>query len=208
MTPFARAQPIARDPRERQPSEPHHRKAGGLADTMNLPVFALPEHDLEPRFVALVAQHSDLRRSRRTSVHLDAPLPLEEILLGHFSCDLRDVQFRRRLARMKETHGELSVVRQEQRPARVKVQAPDGHDTNADLLQIFGNGRTPLRIVHRADHVAGLVKHEIHGWLGLYAASIHLDTTGCRIGTGAELGHDEPVDGHAPRDDERLGTPP
>lgn len=106
---------------------------------------------------------------------------------------------------MEQPDGELTVVREEQRAAGVKVQPADRNDARPDFLQVFGNGGTTLRVVHRAHHVSRLVKYEIHERLGLDASAVHLYPAGLRVCSGAKFGDHLPVDGHAARDDERLG---
>jgi hypothetical protein len=100
---------------------------------MDLPVFSLAEHDLEPGLVPLVAEHVCFGRTRPLTVHFDAFLPPESVCLGHPAHDLRHVHLRRCCAWMEERHREFSIVREEESAARVKIQPTYGHHAGADV---------------------------------------------------------------------------
>jgi hypothetical protein len=100
-----RTEPLVRDAGERQPGEPHDGKARGFTQTMNLSIFAFPEHDLEPRLVTLDPEAMHLRGARRSTVDLDALLPSLEIIVGNDAGHLGDVYLGGFLPRMKQSRG-------------------------------------------------------------------------------------------------------
>lgn len=205
---MSRPQPFGSDAGERKARESHYRKPRRLPQPVNLPVLALAKHDLEPGLIALVPKSSDLCRPRGTAVDHDRLLPFEEIAVRHFSGDLRDVHLWRRLARMQEPVGEISVVRQEQRAARVEIETPDRDHPRADALQVLGHGGTSLGVLQGAHDIARLVEDQVHEWLGLDAPAVHFDPGVLRIRPRSELRHDLAVDGNPTRRDQLLGLSP
>lgn len=94
MSPLSRTKAFTRDPGERLAGEPHHRESSRLTQAVDLPIFPLAEHDLEPRLVPFVTQHPHLRGPRRAAVHFDALLPFENVTGAHLSRYLGNVDVR------------------------------------------------------------------------------------------------------------------
>jgi hypothetical protein len=207
VTVLSRTEPLVRDARERQPRQPHHRKASRLAEPVNLAVLPFAKHDLEPRLVAFDPQPMHLGGSSGATVDLDALLPALEIRVADDPGDLRDVHLGRLLSRVEQRHGEVPVVREEQRPARVEVEAPHRNDARPDATHVLRHGRSPLGIRHGADDVPRLVEDDVHELLTGNGGTVHLDPVHIRVGLGPELGHDLPVHRDPPRRDELLGLP-
>lgn len=199
-------EPLRVDAGEGEAQKAQHREPGGLAEAMNLTVLPLLEHDLEPRLVAVEAQAPHLRRARGAAVYLDALLPAVEVFVLDEATDLRDVHLGRGLARMQQAVRELAVVGQEQGPARVEVEPPDGDDARRHPLHVLGDGGAPLWVFHRGDDVPRLVEHDVDGNLCGDAPAVDLDDVSSRIRPGSELRHDLAVHGDSPFGDQEFGV--
>jgi hypothetical protein len=201
-------QALGVDAGKRQPRQPEDGKTRGLTEAVNLPVLPLFQGDLEPRLVFFEAKAMHLGGPRGSAVDLDGLLPAVEVFVVHQATDLGHVDLGGGRPRVEETIDELSVVGEEQRSTRMKVEATDGDDTLTDPLHVFGYRWTPLGIVHRAHDVSGLVEHQVNPLLCGDPAAVELDHAGLWIGTSPELRDDAAVHGHATGRDQRFGLSP
>ena len=130
--------------------------ADGLEHPAHLAVASLVEDELEPRR----AEQRDPRWRGRAVVELDSLGEAPQHLVVGLAFDLRDVCLLDPVARVGEPVREWAVVRQEQHPRRVAVEASHRHD--ADLAADEIDDRRPaLRVARCRDRPARLVEQDV-----------------------------------------------
>jgi hypothetical protein len=205
VTPLTRPEPFVGDPGERKPRQAAHGEARGFTEAMDLPVLSLAKNDAKLGLPPFHREPCDLCRLGRTPADVDALAEAGKVAILDHSFYLCDVHLGRLLPRVQKREGEVAVIRQEQRSGRSEVEPPHGDDPRPDSCHVLGDRGASSWIRHRADHIARLVKHQVHEPLARDRAAVHLDAVVLRIRLRAELRHDPSVDGHATRRDQRLG---
>ncbi len=120
----ARGQVAEVERAERDAPQREHRMPDGLAHPAHLPLAALADRDLEH----VGAQAADPRRGGPPVVELDALAQRAQRRVAHRPAPhLGPVRARHLVARVHEVVGEVAVVRQQDEPGRVGVEAADGY---------------------------------------------------------------------------------
>ena len=207
MTPLTRPEPFVGDAGERKPGQAAHGEARGFTEAMDLPVLPLVQDDAKLGPPPVHREARDLCRLGRTPSDVDALAEARKVPILDHSFYLCDVHLWRLLPRVEKREGEVAVVREEQRSGGAEVEPPDRDDPRTHPRHVLGDGGTPGWIRHRADHVARLMKYQVHEPLARNRAAIHLDAVVLWIRPRAELRHDPAVDGYSTCRDQRLGGP-
>ncbi len=114
------------------------------------------QDELEPRR----AEERDPRRRGRAVVELDPVGEAAQYLVVGLAFDLRDVRLLDPVARMGEPVRERTVVRQEQHPRCVAVEAPHRHDADVAADEV-DDRRPALRVARGRDRPARLVEQDV-----------------------------------------------
>src|SRR5690625_4725242 len=197
-----RAEP---DVAELRAHQPRHRVAHVLEHPPHDPVAALVQLDLHQRGRGQGLQHGEAVRAGRAVLQRDAAAQVLGQGAGHLPLDGGDVGLGDLVGGVGEAVGELAVVRQQQQPLGLLVQASDVEEPLGPVGDVLGQGGPPLRVAHGGDHAGRLV--ERHGELGLVQLqpyAVDVDDGGDRVHPGAQLTDDDAVDGHPPGGDEAL----
>ena len=180
-----------------------HLVADGLHHSVDLPVAALRDGELDPRVLAVFrdACACDDGLSNR-AVELDAGLELRGIRVVKHATQLGVVRLWHRAPRVHEPVGKIAVVGEKQHALGVEVETPHGVDARPVLRQQIYDGGTTLGIVQRRNAATWLVQHEVTLALDDDELAVDLDAI-LRLDARAEL-RDLAVDAHAAFRDEDL----
>jgi hypothetical protein len=171
-------------------------------------VSPLFDGELEPGFVAFVAEEVRFCRQRRAVFERDAVAPTIEVLFLHDPAHLDHVGLGHGALRVQKTVGELAVVGGEQRARGGEVEASDREKAGSQRGENGRHGGTPFGIAQGGDDAARLVADHVHGLFGHHALAVELDLVGARIGSRPELGHHSSVHAHTPGRDDLFGGAP
>lgn len=109
---------------------------------------------------------------------------------------------------MDQSHGEVSVVRQDQYATRCVVESADGNDACMNAFDERGDRRAPFGIVCGAHDAARLVHQHVDERLRHDALAVHLDALTSTVRFGSKLRDDSPVDTNAPGQNELFRLAP
>jgi hypothetical protein len=132
----------------------------GVAHPSHETVPPLGHRDLEPGLRREGPEDADAGGPRLPVVEPDAAAEPYDGGLRRHAAHLRVVDARDRLSRVQEPRREAPVVREQQQPRRIHVEAPDRMQALADAVQEAAHGRAPLGVLERGDDTAGLVEHD------------------------------------------------
>ena len=142
------------------------------AHPLHLVLSALVQRELEQRPGAPRANEAGPRGRRAPVVEID-PLPQPAQILGVGNAfDLRLVELLDAVARVSETVGELPVVREQERPGRVRIEPPDRHDPGS-VADELDDGRPPVRVPGGRDDARGLVEEHVSERLEAHGPAVH-----------------------------------
>jgi len=198
------------DRSDAHPAQPDDGVADGLAHVADLACAPLVQDDRQERLVLARAEpllherHVGRRRPPAFDHHAPAQPP-DGILIGDaphayvvFALDL--------VPRVHQPLGELAVVRQEQQPLGVVVQAPDGVDVRAHFRQELEHRVAVLGVLARRHVAARLVEQDVAAARGdADALAVDADVVGPGIGFRAEFEDRLAVDRDAALCDEGFG---
>ena len=150
--------------------QPPHRMAHRLAHSLYLVLAAFMDDELDARGT----ERADLRGRRAAVVEVDALGQLPERLWTRLALHLDVVDLVHLVARVREAMCQLSVVREQERAGRVRVEAADGHQPRR-MVDEVDDGRASLRVARRRDDAGRLVQEDVGELLRRDAAPVDLD---------------------------------
>ncbi len=200
----ARREPVETEVRIACTVEAADRMADRVAHPLHLVLAPLVQRQLDPAPARPPAEDTNLGRSGRAVVELDARTKPGELVPRRRALDLHLVHLRHAVAGVREPVGELPVVREQERARRIHVEAADRNHTRLGWDEP-GDGRATVWVA-RGRHDAGrLVQEDVGEGLPLDALAVDLDdvpSPDVRVQL-ARL----PVDADATRTDELVGPP-
>lgn len=178
-----------------------------LAVPLDFVFAALAEGQAQATRPRARAEQLDAKRRRGPIVERHPLTPTPEGPGRHCTLDLRVVEARDAVPRVKQAVGELSVVGEQQRALDVDVEAPyrkeprrGGHEE--------GDDRPPLGVAARGHVAGGLVEQEILSRRGRAdPAALEPDVVDVGIGQRPGLTDDDAVDGDPALEDEAVSPP-
>jgi hypothetical protein len=181
--------------------EAPHAVADRLRHPLHLTVAALVEGELEGAW----PEPPDARGRGRPVFELDALGEPAQRRVADRTLHLDLVDLLDAVARVGEPVREEPVVRQEQEPGRVGVEAADRHDARLTRHEV-DDRRPALRVASRRDDAGRLVEQEVRERLPLDLHAVDGDDVS-GADDRAELARPA-VHRHPPGPDELVGAPP
>jgi len=145
-----------------------------LAHPLDLMLAALVQDQLQNRRTRAPAENTSLRGGGATVVELDSLAERgERSRVGH-PRDLGLVHLRNPVARMRETMRERTVVREQEGPRRIGVEASHRHDSRRALDEV-DDRRAAVWIARCRDHARRFVEKNVGERLRRDPLSVDLD---------------------------------
>ena len=110
--------------------------------------------------------------------------------------------------RVGESVERVPLVREEEKPLGLEIQAPHIPERTVGTLEEGIDGGPLLRISKSRDHTARLVEENPARRIPGDERAVHLDPVVLRVHPGAEFGHTHPVHPHSPLQDQPFRRPP
>lgn len=191
---------------QRQRAHLHARQIAHLVPDLrehasHLTVAPFADRNLQRARVIVALENRDVAPPRFEAFPLawirqpDPSLQIIERFTAHVTIHNRPIRLRDAIAGVRELVRQLAVVRQQQQPLRFRIQPPHRiHPRKVWRKQINRPRLLALRDV-RAEHVLGLVHHNINAWptvlpLELQRLVIHRHPIARRVDQNRQLRHD------------------
>jgi hypothetical protein len=114
------------------------------------------------------------RRRRAAVFEIESGTERLERVFVRVALDVRDVRLLDAVAWVRQMVSELPVVREQERPGRVRVEPPDRDDARLDRDELDHRG-PPVRVACRRDDSGRLVQEDVREPLPLDRLAVHLD---------------------------------
>ena len=186
-----------------------HAQSHCFAHAPHLPVASFVDRDLDRAVLLSSRERAHATRSApHAGLELDAARqPLDHARRRH-AIHAHAVHLLDSVPRMHEVMGELTVVGEQQQPARVGVEPAHRKHPRAGRQEL-GDRAALLGIVQRADHADRLVEHEVaERGARRQRTPAHGDAIAVRLHLGARLGDHAAVHLHRAFLDQRVALAP
>ena len=177
----------------------------GSKHTAHLPIAPLMDDRFNHGAPLLRAQNAQTRGSRPAVRKEDPTTQLHQSLRSDFANDLRMIDLRDLIARMKQPLCQRAIIRDEEQPLRIGIEPTHGIEPRREIGQEIEHGLAPPIIPRRREIATRLVEENIKSlFLWLNAVAIDGNDMMCRIIFRAELRHDSTIHTDPPRTNHLL----
>ena len=154
---------------ERQRAEAHTGEfLDGMPDRFAHPahftVVTLTNDELQPRLALTSALDAHLGGGGDSLVQAHAARQPRERVGSGCAFHLDPVRLANAIARMGQPQRQLAIVRQQQKPGRMEVEAPNREHAPAHVRQQLAHRRPPFRIRKGRHDPDGLVEENVNGF--------------------------------------------
>lgn len=184
------------------PDQAHNVQPQDACDLPNLSFAPLAHDDAQPDTVGTALEYFDPGLLRQFVLFERNPgAPPADLVDGWRAIDEHAIFFFDRKTWMGQTVGQVAVVRQQDQPFAIGVEAPNRENANV-VWDELRYGGTVVCVTRCRNHPNWLVQHEIAvrlGWLThVNNLSVDGDAIMLRVRARANLAHDTAIDGNPP----------
>lgn len=153
-----------------------HFESYRLDHPADLAVFALGQHNFEPRIFAAIFQPPHAERVRPVAaLHLNAALQLCDHIIWEQSTGFDAIGLGHAGGRIGNEICELGVVGDQQQPGRILIEPPDREQPLPGVAETIINRLAASGVAMAGDHALGFVKEHVGFSRGLQPPAVEMD---------------------------------